>query len=31
MLLFLAGVIIGGFLGTMMIAIVSVGKRGDYQ
>lgn len=31
MLLFLAGVIIGGFLGAMMIAIVSIGKRGDYQ
>ena len=31
MYLFLAGMIAGSFLGTMTLAIVSVGKQGDYQ
>lgn len=31
MYLFLAGMIVGSFLGIMTLAIVSVGKRGDCQ
>lgn len=31
MYLFLAGMIVGSFLGIMTLTIVSVGKRGDCQ
>lgn len=31
MYLFLAGMVVGSFLGVMILAVVSVGKRGDYQ
>lgn len=31
MYLFLAGMVVGSFLGMMTLAVMTVGKRGDYK